>query len=133
MCSRERRNAGRCAQYVPKSKIIIVWESGRFPGARRVGLPMSVLAKRLEDPALGKLVLAYDALGVDPQQHVDAVPGPLGHLGRVDAAVEPCGQASVPKVVRPPSERGGLLRGTQSRLARFDPGAPVGDGGQLAA
>jgi hypothetical protein len=25
-----------------------------------------------------------------------------------------------------------LLRGTQSRLARFDPGAPVGDGRQFA-
>jgi hypothetical protein len=108
---------------VPKSKIIIVWESGRFLGARRLGLPMSVLAKRLEDPALSKLVLAYDALGVDPQQHVDAVPGPLGHLGRVDAAVEPCGQAGVPEVIRAPSERRGLLRGTQRRLARFDPGA----------
>jgi hypothetical protein len=43
---------------------------------------MSVLAQCFADPALGELVLAYDALGVDAQQHVHAVPGPLRHLGR---------------------------------------------------
>ena len=32
-----------------------------------------------------------------------------------------------------PGQRGGLLRGAQSRLARFDPGAPVGDRRQFAA
>jgi hypothetical protein len=53
--------------------------------------------------------------------------------GRVDAAVQPSGQTGVPKVVWPPCERRGLLCGTQSRLARFGPGALVGDGGQFAA
>jgi hypothetical protein len=66
---------------------------------------MSVLAQRFTDPSLSELVLAHDALGVDPQQHVDAVPGPLRHLGGIDAAVEPRGQAGMPKVVRSPSER----------------------------
>ena len=60
------------------------------------------------------------------------MPSPLGYLGRVDAAVEPRGQAGVPEVVRPPRERGSLLRSAQSRLARFDPGTPVGDGRQFA-
>src|SRR5215467_3715714 len=92
----------------------------------------SVLKERCADPALGELVLAYDALGVDPQQHVDAVPGPLRHLGRVDAAVEPRGQAGVPEVIWAPRERRGLLRSAQSRLACFDPGAPVGDRRQFA-
>src|SRR5262249_34925329 len=87
---------------------------------------------RFADPSLGKLVLAHDALGVDPQQHVHAVPGPLGYLSRVDAAVEPRGQAGMPEVIWAPSERRGFLRGAQSRLARFDPGAPVGDCWQFA-
>jgi hypothetical protein len=58
----------------------------------------SVLTQRLANPALGELVLAHDALGIDPQQHVHAVPGPLGYLGRVDAAVQPRRQAGVPEV-----------------------------------
>src|SRR5262249_50714507 len=81
---------------------------------------------------LGKLVLAHDALGVDPQQHVHAVPSPLGYLGRIDAAIEPRGQAGVPEVIWAPGERGGLLRSAQSRLARFDPGAAVSDRWQVA-
>src|SRR5215471_8439918 len=93
---------------------------------------MSVLAQRFTDASLGELVLAHDALGVDPQRHVHAVPGPLGYLGRVDAAIEPRGQAGVPEVIWAPGERGGLLRSAQSRLARFDPGATVGDGRQFA-
>jgi hypothetical protein len=77
---RERRNAGRCAQYVVKL----------------------ALAQGLADATLGELVLADDVLGVDPEQHVHAVPGPFGDLGRVDAAVEPRGQAGMPQVVGSP-------------------------------
>jgi hypothetical protein len=50
----EAGNAARCAQYVSNS-----------------GLP--VLAQGLADAALGELVLARDALGVDAQQDLDAV------------------------------------------------------------
>ena len=46
---------------------------------------VSVLAERLADPALGELVLADNAFGIDPEQDVYAVPGPLGELLRVDA------------------------------------------------
>ena len=96
MCGRDWPDAGRCAKYVPKSKI--------------VNRLLSILAQGFADAALGELVLAHYALGVDPQQHVDAVPGPFGDLGRVDAAVQPRGEAGVPEVVGPPGERRGLLR-----------------------
>jgi hypothetical protein len=33
------------------------------------------------------------------------VPGPLGHLGGVDAAVQPGGQAGVAQIVWSPGER----------------------------
>ena len=61
------------------------------------------------------------------------MPRPLGHLGRVDAAVEPRGQAGVPEVIWAPRERRGLLGRGQGRLACLGPGAPVGDGWQFAA
>src|SRR5205823_87707 len=40
------------------------------------------------DAALGLALLPGDALDVDPQQHVRAVPGPFGDLGCGDARVE---------------------------------------------
>jgi hypothetical protein len=64
---REWRNAGRCAQYVPKLALV----------------------QGFADPALGQFVLAHDASGVDPRQHVDTVSRPFGHLRGVDAAVQP--------------------------------------------
>jgi len=79
--------------------------------------PSSVLAQCRADPALGELALADGALGVDPQQHVDAVPGPSRDLGLVDAAVEPRGQTRVPEVV------GRRARGEAcSALGRGPPG-----------
>ena len=61
----------------------------------------SVLAQRFAYPQLGELVLADDALGLDPQQYVHAMAGPFGDLGGIDAAVQPRGQASAAQVVRP--------------------------------
>ena len=46
----------------------------------RVGLPRS--GARLFGPG-------RRCTGVDPEQDGDAVPGPLGHLGGCDSAVEP--------------------------------------------
>src|SRR5215470_3484188 len=60
-------------------------------------------------------------------------PAPLGHLGGIDAAVQPGGQAGVPQVVWPPGQGRGLLGRGEGQLARLDPGAAVGDGGQFAA
>jgi hypothetical protein len=39
------------------------------------------------------LVAAMDALGVDAEQDINAVAGPFGDLGGVDAGVQPGGQA----------------------------------------
>src|SRR6516165_9865941 len=77
----------------------------RALGDRLGGCPISVLAQRFADPALGELVLTDDALGVDPKEDVHAMPGPLGYLGGVDATVQPRGQACMPKVVRTPGQR----------------------------
>jgi hypothetical protein len=66
---------------------------------------LSALAQSLADPALREFVLAHDALGVDLEQYIDPVPGPLGYLGGVNAAVQPRGQTGVPEVIRPPGER----------------------------
>jgi hypothetical protein len=92
----------------------------------------SVLTEGFSDPALGELVLACEALGVDPQQHVHTVTGSLRHLSGVDAAVQPRGQAGMPQIVRSPGKRRGLFGGTECHLARFRPAAPVRDGGQIA-
>jgi hypothetical protein len=68
----------------------------------RVVAGLGAFAKCLGDAALGKVLLPGEALGVDAEQHVDAVPGPLGDLSRSDAAVEPGGQARMAQVVGPP-------------------------------
>lgn len=52
------------------------------------------------DALLGAVLLPGNALGVDPQQYGDAVPGPLGGLGGRHASVEPKRHAGVPQVVR---------------------------------
>jgi hypothetical protein len=54
---------------------------------------------------LSYLVLAVDALSVDLAQYGDAVPGPLGDLGRQDTAVELAGDAGMAQVVYAPGER----------------------------
>jgi hypothetical protein len=56
-----------------------------------------------EDPPLGLVLLAGDALGVDPEQDVDAVPGPVGDLRRRHASVEPGGDCGMPQVVGAPA------------------------------
>jgi hypothetical protein len=53
------------------------------------------VTKGVLDASLGDGVLAVEALRVDLEQDGHAVPGPLGYLGRRDAAVEPGGDAGV--------------------------------------
>jgi hypothetical protein len=74
-------------------------DPGHVTKCDRRSLPVSVLAQRFADPALDELVLAHDALGVDPQLNGHAVPSPLRHLGGVDAAIQPRRQAGMPKVI----------------------------------
>jgi hypothetical protein len=59
--------------------------------------------------AADRVVLAGDALGIDPEQNVHAVTGPRGDLWGRDAAVEPGRHCGVPKVVWPARERRGNL------------------------
>jgi hypothetical protein len=60
------------------------------PGIRtRRPLKLSVRGEGFRDPALGDVVLAFEAFRIDTEQDLDAVPGPFGDLGCCDAAVEP--------------------------------------------
>lgn len=70
---------------------------------------------------------------MDPQQHIHAVTRPLGHLGRRDTSVEPRGDAGVPKVVRPLSERRRILLVAEDLSAGLPPGAPVRDRRKVTA
>ena len=46
-------------------------------------------SKRLLDAPTGDLVLAVKALGVDPEEDLNAVVGPIRNLGRWNARVQP--------------------------------------------
>ena len=51
-------------------------------------LPGLVLVQGVSDPVAGRFVLPVDALGVDLEQDVDAVPGPLRDLGRAGPRIQ---------------------------------------------
>jgi hypothetical protein len=53
------------------------------------------------------VVVAVDAVGVDGEQDVDAVPGAGGDLGGFTPGVQPQGQGGVAQVVGPPGEGSG--------------------------
>jgi hypothetical protein len=93
---------------VPKITAAVRVDLDDVSGVVVIEACMSVLTQRFTYASLGEFVLAHDALGVDPQQHVHAVPGPLRHLGGVDAAVEPRGQAGMPKVIGGASRKDGF-------------------------
>jgi hypothetical protein len=59
-------------------------------------LAISILAERLADPAFGELVLADDAPGINPQQYVHAVTGPLSYLCGIDAGAVPTSGKAIP-------------------------------------
>ena len=87
------------------------------------------LTRSSDDPALGDLVLAFEALGVDAEQDLDAVADPLGDLSWGHSPVKPGGQ----------DRRGGGRRadvlvgsGTPHLAERTGGPGPMrgGDGGQ---
>jgi hypothetical protein len=63
-------------------------------------------------------VLAGDAVGIDPQQHVDAVACPFGDLGSGYSFVEPGRYCGVAQVIGSARERAGCV----SRAERLFPG-----------
>src|SRR5215471_13077095 len=67
-------------------------------------LPLLVELGGFFDTALGFVLLAGDALGIDPQQDLHAVACPVGDLGRWYSSVEPYGQRRVAKVIGPPGQ-----------------------------
>src|SRR5262249_10573104 len=92
----------------------------------------SVTAQGGGDAALGDLVLAVEALGKDAEQHLDAMAGPLRHLGCGHSPVEQGGRACGARVVGPARELRAVLLIRQGSLTRLLPCPPVGDGGQRA-
>ena len=85
------------------------------------------VAKRLlNPPSTGRLVLPFDALGVDLEQHVHAVPGPLRDLGRWHSRIEPKRHGGVPQLVGHLAERGALLHRGQGVLSSRPPDPGIG-------
>lgn len=82
-----RLYTGGCAEVAPKFR-------GSLGEAQREG-----------DTMARGVLLSGDALGVDPQQQSDAVPGPLGHLRRRDPCVQPGGNRRMAEIVRAARER----------------------------
>ena len=69
------------------------------------------------DPLHGGGFRVVEALGIDPEEYVDAVSGPLRDLSRGDSGGQPGRQAGVPEVVRPSRQGRGDLIGGQRLLA----------------
>ena len=65
-------------------------------------------------------------MGVDLQQHDDAVPGAAGDFGSGHPGVQRQGHARMPQVVGPPGQQGGLLGGGQRGGASILPDSDVG-------
>jgi hypothetical protein len=59
------------------------------------------------DVLVDELVAAVDAVGVDGEHDVEAVPGAGGDLGRFPSGVQPQGEGGVAQVVGPPGEGSG--------------------------
>ena len=103
--------APRCAQYVPKfGSLLLV-----------VPRPRGFL-----DAALGFVLLAGDALGVDTQEYVDAVTRPVGDLRGGHSGVQPCGNRGVPQVTGAPGEQARCFLAAEGRGASLVEDLEVG-------
>lgn len=61
--------------------------------------------QRFLDATPGGIFLSGNALGIDAEEHFDALPSPFGDLGGRHTGVELGGDAGVAEVVGPPGER----------------------------
>src|SRR5215472_4658680 len=95
VCGLRHPHAGRCVKYVPK-----------FGGLAPDHLLVVPRPRGFLDAALGFVLLAGDALGVDTQQYVHAVARPVGCLGGGHSRVQPGGNRRVPQVVGAPGKQG---------------------------
>ena len=71
------------------------------------------------DTALDFGLLAGDGLGVDAEQHVDAVARPFGHLRWIPAGGQPRGHARVPERVRVPASGEAASAGLSAFLRAY--------------
>jgi hypothetical protein len=104
-----------------------VWGGFRLARFRRLDRGVCA-AEEFLDALVGDFLLAVDAFGVDAQEDLDTVAGPLGDLGGSDAAVEPEGDCGVPEVVGAAGERRGDLVWSQGQEAGLLPDLGVGGG-----
>jgi hypothetical protein len=74
------------------------------------GLLRWTISKRAIQHVVPEVVLTVDALGVDLQEHFDAMAGPLRYLSGGHPGVEAQGNARVTQIVRPLGELGSDLR-----------------------
>jgi hypothetical protein len=75
--------------YLGLSAGVTVFRERATSAPPRLLLVVSVRVHRFFDAAFGFALLPGDAFSGDPQQHVDAVPGPFGDLGSRYAGVQP--------------------------------------------
>ncbi len=101
------------------------WRSAVLRSRRPVQFPTAPVARqRRGDPVIDLLLLAVDAVRVDPQQHRHVVPEPAGNLGRRQPAVQPQRRRRMAKVIRPAGQRGGDLSRRQRLLPSLRPRSP---------
>ena len=98
--------------------------AGKFRPRPALRQPRSAPTPRL-DARLRDLILAIDALGVDPEEDIHTVPGPLGDLGGRDPGAQPSRYGRVAQVVRALGQRRGELGIGKSGSTRRSPD-PIG-------
>src|SRR6476469_8858075 len=91
-----------------------------------------VVAERLLDPLVSCVLQPSDNLRVDLVQDTHRMPSPLRALGRRHAGGQPGRHTRVAEVIRPPSERGGVLLLGQSDPAGLAPYPGNGRFGEVA-
>src|SRR5262249_1799610 len=97
-----------------------------FAGPGSDHLLVAPRSRGLLDAALGCVLPAGDALGVDAQQYIHAVARPVGDLRGGHSSVQPGGNRCVPQVVRAPGEQGRRFLAAEGRGASLVEDLEVG-------